>query len=101
MITQDRKSLLKKTVDHKPRKDWDRISKNMYIRFDGALVIKDGDDWFAKTPGEYLRFGLRSSGGRSFLHQRGQKPAERQKFKSHRKARQKMDELCPPVRHKY
>ncbi len=46
-----KKSLLRKEADHKPRKDWERISKNMYVRFDGALIYKEGDDWVAKTPG--------------------------------------------------
>ena len=96
-----RQSLLRKKLDHKPKKDWERVSRNMYIRFDGALIIKDGDDWIAKTPIEYMRHGCRSRGGRRFLYQRGQKPAEVQRFKSHRRARKEMDELCPPVREKY
>lgn len=96
-----RRSLLRKMVDHKPRKDWDRISKNMYVRFDGALIVKNGDDWVAKTPRECLRHGCRSMCGRSYILQHGQKPAVRQKFKSHRKARKQLDEFYPPVREKF
>ncbi len=90
-----RKSLLEKKVGHKPRKDWERISKNMYVRFDGALIHKEGDDWVAKTPIEYSIGGLMSRGGGKILLQHGQKPSEVERFKSHRRARKKIDALYP------
>jgi hypothetical protein len=82
-----KKSKLFKPVSHKPRKDWDRISRNMFLRYDGAVVYLKDEEWHIKPPRRYT-WGLRT------YRNKGKKIG--MAFKTHAHARRAADERFVP-----